>query len=63
MGEDIEGDHLEFVEDINEHMEDFIVEVMTEADTKVGEGGFTRDMIHGYTGVSSINSASVFIVK
>ena len=63
MGEDFEGNHFEFMEDINEDMEDLIIEVMAEADTKVGEGGFTGDMIHGYAGVRSVSPAPVFIVK
>jgi len=41
MGQDLEGDHLELVEEIDEDMEDFIIEVFAQADTEMGEGGFT----------------------
>jgi hypothetical protein len=51
------------VEDLNEDMEDLIIEVMAEADTKLREGGLTGDTGHGYAGVSSISSAPIFIVK
>lgn len=63
MGEDFKGNHLQFVEDIDEDMEDLIIEVMAEADTKVGEGAFRGDVIHRYACIGSVSPASIFIMK
>ena len=63
MGEDFKADHLQVMKDTNQHMEDFIIEVMSEARPKVGEGSLTGYMLPRDTGVSSLSSASVFIVK
>ena len=58
MGEDFEGNHFQFVKDINEDMENLIIEVVAEADTKVGESGLRGDVTHGFPGVCSVPAAA-----
>lgn len=61
MGQDLKGDHLELMKEIDEDMEDFVIEVFAQADTKMGEGSLTGQMIHGDSGIAAIGSSPVFI--
>lgn len=63
MGQDLKGDHLKLVEEVHQHMEDFIIEPFPEADTEIGEGPLRRDMLHRDVSVGPVRSASVFIME
>jgi len=49
------------MENANQDMEDFIVEGFAYTDTKIGEGTFTRDMVHGDPGIGTVSPAPVLI--
>jgi len=53
MGQDVESDHFQLMENINQNMEDFIVELFTESGSKVGKSCFTGDIV-GNAGVGSV---------
>jgi len=63
MGKDLKGDHLKFMKDANQHMEDFIVKPFSQACTKIWKRTLRRDMLYWYAGITTIGSASFFIVK
>jgi hypothetical protein len=63
MGQDLKGDHLKLMEEVHQHMEDFIIEPFPEADAEIGEGPLRGDMLHRDASVSPVRSASVFIAE
>jgi len=50
------------MEDTYKNMEDFIIEAFADADTEMREGALRRDMLRGDASVSTVSSASVFIM-
>jgi hypothetical protein len=63
MGQDLKGNHLELMEEVHQHMEDFIIEPFPEADTEIGEGPLRRDMAHRDASGGPVRAASVFIME
>jgi len=63
MGQDLKGDHLKVMKDTYKNMEDFIIEAFADADTEMREGALRRDMLRGDASVTTVSSASVFIME
>ena len=63
MSQDFEGDHLQFMKDMDQDMEDFIVESLSQTGAEIRKGGFTRHVLHGKTCIGTISPALVFITK
>ena len=63
MGEDFEGNHLEFMEDIDEDMKNLIIELFAQTYAKIRESGFTGDTVIGDTGIGAIGPTPVLIPK
>jgi len=63
VGEDFEGDHLQFLEDADQDMKDFIIEGFPDTFTEIRKGRFTRDPIQRDTGVGSVGPTAVIIAQ
>ena len=63
MGEDFEGNHLQFFEDADQDMKDFVIERLPNTFTEIRQGSFTGDPIERDTGIGSIGPAPVIIAQ
>jgi hypothetical protein len=61
MSKDFGSDHLEFLEDPDQDMEDFLVEIFTEACSEIGECGLAGQVFQMEAGISAIGSASILV--
>lgn len=61
VGEDLEGNHIQLVEDADQDMENLIIEGFPDTFTEIRESGFAGDHIERDTRVGSVGSSSIFI--
>jgi hypothetical protein len=57
MGEELEGDHFQVMEDAHQDMKDVIVSLLSDALAEVGEGSFGRDAFNN-AGIAPIFTSS-----
>ena len=62
MGEDLEGNHFQVMEDAHQDMEDVIISFFSDALPEVGKGSFGGDIFNN-TGIVTIFPASFLIPK
>ena len=63
MGQDVKGDHLQLMKNVNQSVEDFVVEGLTESFPKNRKSAFTRDMFQRDAGISAISPSSILITQ
>ena len=63
VGEDFEGDHLQFLEDADQDMKDFIIEGFPDTFTEIRQGPFAGDPIESDTGIGSVGPTPVIIAR
>lgn len=61
MSKDLGGDHLELLEDLDQDMKDFLVEIFAEACSEIGERGLAGQVFQAEAGISAIGSASILV--
>jgi hypothetical protein len=63
VGEDFEGNHLQFFKDADQDMKYFVIEGFTDTFTEIRKGSFTGDSIERDTGIGSIGPTPVLIAQ
>ena len=61
--QNLKGNHLKLMKDINQHMKDFIIEGFADSVSKNRKGALTRDIPQTDTGIRSISPALIIILE
>ena len=61
MGNDIERNHFELLEDINKKVEDLIVQALPKPEFKIRKGSLGGDMVLTNAGISPVGSTPIMV--
>jgi len=63
VSQGIKGDKFESVKDVNQRVEDLVVECFTQSFPKISKGGLAGDLIITDSGISTVSSSLIHIIK
>jgi len=60
--QDVEGDHLQAMEDMDQHMKNLIVELLADAGPEMRKGSFARDIAFD-AGIGAVRTSALIIAE